>query len=212
MAKSSITAGITGRKVSDGEHYDPLAKYMTHVQKGPRRASYLKRVLAFIFDILFLELVVLWPFEAALSQVIPTQGFSNTLNYLSSNPSVYTTLSGIALIIGLIVLAYFVLMEYFLGRTVGKILFNIKVVKYEHPGLNKALNNNLEISPKKSMPSNDLGLLQCFTRNMFVIPAFPFVLFWFIDPAFLFFNPQGQRLTEFLSSTMVVDDEPVIAV
>jgi len=53
--------------------------------------------------------------------------------------------------------------------------------------------------------TKDLKYWQLFVRSMFLIPLFPFILLWLIDPIVMFFNKDSQRLSEILSKTKVVE-------
>jgi len=78
---------------------------------------------------------------------------------------------------------YFMLLEKKLNQSPGKILFNLYVVSQE----------------------KELKYWQLFVRNMFLIPFFPFVLLWIIDPIVMLFTKQNQRLSEILSRTKTVE-------
>ena len=88
------------------------------------------------------------------------------------------------MIIAVLSITYFTVLEYSIQQTLGKKLLNLKVI---------ALNKN----PK---------IWQYWVRSLFLVPLFPFILLWFIDPLYLFFNKQGQRFTEQLSKTKVIQE------
>jgi hypothetical protein len=46
---------------------------------------------------------------------------------------------------------------------------------------------------------------QCLVRNLFMIPTLPFVLLWAAEPVYFFAARKGQRLTEWMSRTKVVE-------
>ena len=79
---------------------------------------------------------------------------------------------------------YFVLLEYSIGQTVGKILMSLKVVG----------------------ENDSVDFFQAMLRSLFLIPIFPLTALWIIDPVFLFFfSKKRQRLSEYLSKTYVID-------
>lgn len=82
----------------------------------------------------------------------------------------------IATVIVLITLffAYLVIAQYLIGQTIGMMFLRLQ------------------------MTPND-SLWRIMVRNMFIIPVFPFILLWIIDPAFLLFT--GERLSERWSGT-----------
>jgi uncharacterized RDD family membrane protein YckC len=149
---------------------------------GP--ATLWKRVAAFVLDLFVIDFFVLGFFRNILSGLFTTADFTSTYRVLEANPAQANTLMMIVSVMVMLALAYFVLLQYLLGQTVGDIVLNLKVVADDH------------------MVPN---FWQCLVRNMFIIPAVPFILLWIIDPAYLFFAKKGQRLTEWLSNTRLVE-------
>ena len=97
--------------------------------------SVLKRAIAFIIDILVIDLIILFPFKNMLENII------------------------------------------------GKKLLNLYV----------------------ESQTKELKYWQLLVRSMFLIPLFPFVLLWVIDPIVMLFTKDSQRLSEILSKTKVVE-------
>ncbi|MBN1544813.1 RDD family protein [Candidatus Woesearchaeota archaeon] len=154
---------------------------------GP--ANLWKRMLAFLLDIFVLDFFVLSIFSGMAEMVVGnTKDVLLVYKMLQQDTSQVQALTMIFTIIIMLALAYFVLLQYAVGQTAGCMLLNIYVVA--QTGENKF-----------GMPS----LLQSFVRNMFIIPTIPFILLWIADPVFLFFGKRGQRLTEWLSTTMVIE-------
>ena len=148
------------------------------------QASVLKRIIAFFIDILIINFIILFPFKKIFYNVIPdTESFSETMNFLSSNTEYNTFVTIIMLLVAVLAFLYFVILEKKLGQTPGKMLFNLYV---------------------KSQTKN-LNYWQLFVRSMFLIPVFPFVLLWIIDPIVMLFTKENQRLSEILSKTKVVE-------
>lgn len=87
-------------------------------------------------------------------------------------PASFTATSTV-LAVGVVLVAlffgYLVASQYLIGQTIGMMLFQYR-----------ATNTN--------------ELWRCVVRNIFILPVFPFILLWIIDPLFLAFT--GDRLTE----------------
>lgn len=143
-----------------------------------------KRLLAFLADLLIINLILFFPFKRIIQKSIPEfTSYSEAYRFLSSNQTYTATLTIVSLIMSLFAILYFALLEYKIQQTPGKILFNISIVS--------------EI--KK------LNFWQCTVRSLFLIPVFPFFLLWIIDPLFLFFTKTNQRLSEILSKTKTIE-------
>ena len=150
--------------------------------KGP--ALIWKRILAFLADLLVLNLVVFFPFKKILSKMIPDlKSYSEAYNFILANQSYSKVIVLVSVVMALFAILYFVLLQYKLKQTIGMMLFNISVIS--------------EI--KK------LSVLQCIIRSIFLIPIFPFFLLWIIDPLFMIFTKTNQRLSEVLSKTKTVE-------
>jgi uncharacterized RDD family membrane protein YckC len=146
------------------------------------QASVLKRIIAFLIDLIILNIIVLFPFGSILGEIIDqASSFTDTLDLLSSSSSFQ--LSMIIGAISLVTVLYFAIFEKKLGQTPGKMFFKLYV-----------------IGEKK-----EVKYWQLLARSMFLIPYFPFILLLFIDPIVMFFNKDGQRLSEILSKTKTVE-------
>ena len=145
------------------------------------QASTLKRFLAFIIDILIIDMIILFPFRSLMGKIVPTGSFSKTMEFVSGSNS--TSITVIVFFVTALAILYFVLFEKKLGQSPGKMLFNLYV---------------------KSQ-TKDLKYWQLFVRSMFLVPSFPFFLLWVIDPVVMFFTKENQRLSEILSKTKVVE-------
>lgn len=147
------------------------------------QASILKRIFAFIIDLLTIDIIILFPFKSLFKRVIPeTSSVSKTIETLSSG-SYDTLISVVTLAASFIAIAYFVVLEKNLGQTIGKRLLNLYVVSQ----------------------TKELKYWQTIIRSIFLIPLFPFVLLWVIDPLVMLFTKENQRLSEILSKTKVVE-------
>jgi uncharacterized RDD family membrane protein YckC len=145
-------------------------------------ASLFKRILAFIVDILIINFVVILPFRGAFNSLIKTSSFSEAYSFLQNNPEIATRMYIIMFFITLLTLVYFIVLEYKVKQTVGKMLLKIYIVSDE----------------------KQLSVLQCIVRNIFLIPFFPFFLLWVIDPLYLLFAK--RRFSEVISKTRTVEE------
>jgi hypothetical protein len=84
-----------------------------------------KRLLAFVADLLIINLIIFFPFRRIIQRAVPEfSSYSEAYSFLSSNQSYTATLTIVSLIMALFALLYFVLIEYKLGQTPGKMLLN----------------------------------------------------------------------------------------
>ena len=146
------------------------------------QASILKRAAAFFIDLLIINVIVLFPFDSVFEKFIPNDSFSETFEFLSGNAD-STPIKAIIISASIVTILYFVIFEKKLKQTPGKMLFKLYV---EGQG-------------------KDLKYWQLFARSVFLIPSFPFVLLWLIDPIVMLFTKENQRLSEILSRTKVVE-------
>jgi uncharacterized RDD family membrane protein YckC len=159
-----------------------LPKERTFV--GPALAW--KRVIAFVIDMMIVNLFALFPFRGLFEGII-SEGHSFTEAYnLLSSTDYSGFLTSVSLAISFLVIMYFYLMERKMSQTIGKMLMKVYVVASD--------NGN-----------KDLKEWQLLARNMVFIPLFPFILLWLLDPLFMFFTKTSQRLSEILSRTRVVE-------
>ncbi len=143
-----------------------------------------KRMLAFLIDIIILEFIVFSPFSSLMQQIFGGGKFSlSKYSYIAGSPEKMQAMILIALFATLLALIYFSVIEYKLNQTPGKIIMGIYIIS----------------------SSRDLRYWQCLVRSLFIIPIFPFILLWVIDPIYALFNKDNQRLFELLSKTKVVE-------
>ena len=139
-------------------------------------APILKRTGAFIIDLLMIDFIVVGPFRSFfLSRIGDASSFQAIYTQMAADESVY----GALFIIGMLTWLYFVLQEWKLSTTLGKMVLNLRV------------------EPK-------LSFWQAALRNLAVLPFFPFMLLWIIDPLFLVIYK--QRLSDRLVGSRVVQD------
>jgi len=143
-----------------------------------------KRLLAFLADLLIINLVIFFPFKRIIQKTIPEfSSYSEAYSFLSSNQSYTATLTMVSFIMSIFAILYFALLEYKLQQTPGKMLFNISIAG----------------------ETKKLKFWQSIVRSLFIIPIFPFLLLWIVDPLFIFFTKTNQRLSEILSKTKTIE-------
>lgn len=143
-----------------------------------------KRILAFLADMLIINLVLFFPFKKLIQKSLPDfASYSEAYGFFVSNPGHAKTLTVVAVIMSIFAVLYFALLEYKTKQTPGKAFFNISI----------------------ATDAKELRLWQCLLRSLFLIPAFPFFLLWAIDPTFMLFTKSNQRLSEILSKTRTVE-------
>lgn len=137
---------------------------------GP--AQIWKRIVAFLIDMLLINVFVIMSFSPYILKAI--------------NPNTYEInpgFGGLFLAIGLLILAYFSILEYLIAQTPGKILMNLYVI---------------------SLDGKLLTMKQTILRSLFLVPIFPFYYLITMDPIFMLFNKNFQRLTEFFGKTIII--------
>ncbi len=155
-----------------------MAKFNIPGLNGLKSAPIWRRLLAFGIDVAALDLIVLSPFQKLLEDILPAKDYSAIQLHLTQNPNLTNTLTTVLFFAGIVMLLYFSILDY-KANTIGKKLMKIKAVS----------------------ETKELKYWQCLVRSMFVVPVFPFILLWIIDPLYVFFNPGQQRLLERLSKT-----------
>ena len=154
---------------------------------GP--ATLWKRIAAFIFDLFVIDFFILSLFRDIIAKTLgENSDILSTYSMIENNPAQMQALTLVFALITLLSITYFVLSQYATGQTLGCMLMRIMVVAQVGKG-------------KYADPT----FTQCIIRNAFLIPTIPFILLWIVDPLYLLFTKKGQRLTEWLSSTMVIE-------
>ncbi len=134
-------------------------------------ASIVKRILAFIFDLLLINFIIR-PFQSMILKILGNPSWKEALSMVESNPEALGSLTTILFFISVLSLLYFAVMEWKFSQTLGHMLVGIYVQ-----------------SEKK-----DPKLWQFIISNLFILPFFPFFILWFADPAYMFFY--GKRFSE----------------
>lgn len=99
-------------------------------------ASFIKRVIAYILDMILVSIIVITPFKINFKQNI------SNLNYLFTINTGKIVL--ISIIIAVLIILYFAIFEYLLAQTIGKMIMNIEVISgFKELKFSQALLRNL---------------------------------------------------------------------
>ncbi len=130
-------------------------------------ASLPRRALAFLADLVVMNLVLFTPFEGILSRFMGGS-WGEALKW-TQVPNTLAIAMVCMVILGLL---YLSLLEFFVHQTVGMMLLGLYV---EGP----------------------VSFWKALLRNVFIIPFFPFFLLWIVEPLYLFFKGERwlERLT-----------------
>jgi len=147
---------------------------------GP--ASVFRRFFAFLIDLLIIDFVIVFPFRGILQDIMPKGSYKEAYQFLISHSGYNTIISVIMVISGILSIFYFALLEYKFNQSIGKMFLGVFVKN--------------DLKQKK--------FWQYLVRSLFLLPVFPFIILWVIDPLFMFFTKSHQRLSEILSKTKTV--------
>lgn len=151
-------------------------------------AALWKRAFAYVIDVFVINLVIIMPFQKVLEELgkgFSDRGFFETYKILMQTElqAILPKLLFIFTIISFLSVLYWAILEYKIGQSIGKILFNIYV---------------------KSQ-TEKLTFWQCFLRNVTKVSTLPLIL----DASYMIFTKGYQRYFEKISKTFVV--EPKLA-
>ncbi len=141
-----------------------------------------KRILAFVIDILIIELIIAAPFRSHLKNIVPGTSYSEVMNFIMSNPQVSYKLSMIMGIIATLGILYFTILEFKTQQTIGKMIMKIFTVS------------------QKKQPR----FWQYLLSNLTFLPFFPFAILWIVDPIYIIFTKNNQRFMERISHVHTV--------
>lgn len=147
----------------------------------PVKASKIKRILALIFDLLIIDFIIIGAFEGVFKKIMPDISYSSITKLLEYDVTQATQLANLLTVISVLMLAYFVFSQYKTGQTLGMLVFGLKI---------------------ETLNGEPLRFWQCFVRNLVIMPLFPFILLWIIDPIYFFVT--GDRFSEIVSKTKTV--------
>ena len=93
-----------------------------------REAGIFKRLVSFAVDIFFINMVILSPLLYTLRN-IPDLSFSEYYIYFTKNPDIVSGMSSIFGVICILIFGYFVLFDYVIRQTPGKMVFGLYLIK-----------------------------------------------------------------------------------
>ncbi|MEK6964518.1 MAG: RDD family protein [Nanoarchaeota archaeon] len=130
-------------------------------------ASIPRRALAFLADLIVMNLVLFTPFEGILGHYMKGS-WEESLKW-TQIPSGLVVVMVCMVVLALL---YFSLLEFFLHQTIGMMLLGLYV-------------------------EGSVSFWRALIRNVFIIPFFPFFLLWVVEPLYLFFKGERwlERLT-----------------
>ncbi len=147
-------------------------------------AVWWKRLLSFFMDFFIIQVIIFGPFAPVFKNTLPLNGdVMANYAYFQNNPGIIEGLMSVFLAIFLLIGIYFVVFEFKMKQTPGKMLFKLKVVPLE---------------------KEELTFWKVLARNIAVIPIFPFSALWIVDPIYMMFT--GSRLSDKFSRTKVVEE------
>lgn len=148
-------------------------------------ALFWKRILAFVIDLLVIDLIIISPFRSIFEKLLSSElSFTTARAYFELNPELLNKLTGIIVIISILVISYFSVLQFKIRQTLGMMIFNLWIYTED----------------------KQLSLWKCLISNISFIPIFPFIILWIIDPIFLGFSVSKQRLMQKLTGIYIVEE------
>jgi len=140
-----------------------------------------KRTLSFLMDILIINLVIVSPFRGIFSGYINSGSLKQSLSLgaMTMPSNMYWAI----FFIFLLALLYFTFFDYYLGQTPGQMLLKIKTISIKEK-------------------DGQIKLWTAALRNCYILPFFPFYIFWVVEPLYLAFYK--ERLLEKITFTKTV--------
>ncbi|MBI2136352.1 RDD family protein [Candidatus Woesearchaeota archaeon] len=152
-------------------------------------ASIWKRAGAFIIDIALLDLIVFSPFKANFASLIAgADSYQKAFQMLTASQENLSSLMMASFFIAILTISYFTILEWKLGQTVGKILFNLFLVQVP-----------ANQDEKLSKP----GFWQVFTSNLSLVPFFPFIFLWPVEILSILFT--NNRFMERVAKIQLIE-------
>ena len=143
-------------------------------------AGFWKRSLAFIFDLLVINIIIFWPFQKLFSKYFT--GISKE-NLMMSESLIPGKIYFAIMIIFILIWLYFTFFDYYLGQTIGQMMLNIKVI---------------------SLTDNML-FWKALIRNAFVLPILPVFyipILWIVETLYMIFYK--ERFLEKITATRTI--------
>lgn len=196
---------------NDTKPFDIKDLNLPQRQSFVAKASLLRRFIAFLIDLIIINFVIVAPFAGYFKKYLPEANtFSETMELLESNPLILQKLSGLMILISIIVVLYFAVLEWKIGQSVGKAIMKIYVISVPETSGQVGSHEEHESTVSDSVESEEkvvikqVSFVRSVIRNIYLIPFVPFVFLWFVEPFFILFTKNNQRLLEVLTRSMVV--------
>ncbi|MGB9748669.1 MAG: RDD family protein [Candidatus Woesearchaeota archaeon] len=148
-------------------------------------ANPITRILASVIDFLIINATIFSPFRRIFDAVQKMN-----ISIYNYDLEISFMLYSYIIPVFLLIISYFVIFEFILQQTPGKIITGIYV-------------ESLRTKDKKP------NLLQCLLKNIVLFPALPFVVLWIFDFVFLF-GKERTRLTEKILGLRTVEKRTIL--
>ncbi len=145
------------------------------------QGAFTRRSIAFFIDLIIIQLVIISPFREILRRIVPAGSFKESYLMLSA-AGASNAIYAVSFFIALMIFIYFTFTEYIAGQSIGKKIMGLRVVS----------------------ETEKLSLSQVILRNLAMLPFFPFIVLWLIDPGFMMFTKTQRRLSDILARTNVI--------
>ncbi len=149
--------------------------------------SFWKKAVALLLDLIIINLLIIYPFRQVFVKYFGNITLAQSLNL--SEVAVPSIVYWAIFIISILMLIYFTFFDYYLSQTPGQMLLKIKSVSLKNK-------------------DGKIGLWESVLKNCFILPFFPFYMFWIIDPIHLIFYK--ERFLEKITYTKTIyESEPI---
>jgi len=145
------------------------------------QGAFTRRCIAFFIDLIIIQLVIISPFREIMKRIVPAGSFKESYLMLSA-AGASSAIYAVSFFIALMIFIYFTFTEYIAGQSIGKKIMGLRVVS----------------------ETEKLSLSQVILRNLAMLPFFPFIALWVIDPGFMMFTKTQRRLSDILARTNVI--------
>ncbi len=147
--------------------------------------SVFKRLLAFIIDVLILDIIVFSPLKELVYRIVPKDmTYTESSQFLNSNPAMFQSLYVVFIFMFVLMIIYFTIMEFKFHQTIGKMFLGIYI---------------------KSSTKLELSFWRVLFSNITFLPVFPVIILWIIDPLYVLFT--NKRFMEKLSNISLIEQK-----
>ncbi len=145
-------------------------------------ASLTRRTLAYLVDSLILNFILLSPILKEIKNIVGENiSFGASYEFFVNNPQKVSVVLVLGLVLVILTILYYSILEFKLRQTIGKMLFDIKVIS------------------KKA----NFKYSQTLIRNL----SKPISILFIFDVLYLILKKQNQRFFEKISNTTVMREE-----